>query len=50
MPDISERFGLMLEAYLHGAGSYCDQLRSQTELLNSLNVCLIVAWRTVSGE
>ena len=36
VPEISERYGLLLEAYLHGCSSYLYELTKQNEILNSL--------------
>eukprot|EP01113_Clastostelium_recurvatum_P028422 TRINITY_DN3438_c0_g1_i4.p1 TRINITY_DN3438_c0_g1~~TRINITY_DN3438_c0_g1_i4.p1 ORF type:complete len:1453 (-),score=442.67 TRINITY_DN3438_c0_g1_i4:115-3945(-) len=36
VPEISERFGLMLEAYLRGCGGHREELGRQNEVLKSL--------------
>jgi phosphatidylinositol-4,5-bisphosphate 3-kinase len=36
VPEIAQRYGLMLEAYLHGCGSYLHELMKQNEILSSL--------------
>ena len=36
VPEISERYGLLLEAYLYGCGNYLQELMKQNEILNSL--------------
>lgn len=38
VPEIAERYGLLLECYLYGAGSYLYELLKQCEILNSLQV------------
>ena len=36
VPEISERYGLLQEAYLYGCGPYLNELIKQNEVLNSL--------------
>ena len=36
VPEISERYGLLLEAYLHGCGNYLQELIKQNEILQGL--------------
>ena len=38
VPEIRERYALLLEGYLYGSGSYLFELAKQCEILNSLQV------------